>query len=76
MCKGLVRLIVIMRNSQHMTNRFAAPSTSIINALVRLYTILQICRTFICIHFISDQADLKLNTRFNRQQIKLTCSNI
>ena len=40
-----------MRNGQRVTSRFAAPS--ILYALVRLYTILQICTIFIFIQFIS-----------------------
>ena len=53
-----------------MTSRFAVPS--IIYAPVRLYTILQICRIFIFVHFVSHQADLKLNTIFNRQTNEVT----
>ena len=64
MFKGIVPFIVIMRNGQHLTCRFAVPS--IIYAPARLYAILQICRIFIFIHFVSHQADLELNTIFNR----------
>ena len=62
MRKGFVLFIVIIWNARHMTSRFAAPS--IIYAPIRLHIIFQISRIFIFVYFISDYANLKLNTRF------------